>query len=171
MDDKKLAFIFGSNRESAGIYDGDIRILGNINDDDVHVTCLLDFANSNYPDVPIFKKLNSRHLPESVAYFYVKLFNHAVFFNTTKYNSDGLISKHGKQGLFLLPNKLSDLQKQSISSFLDEISDYSVTIFYNVKIEDGIFGGLEIASITRENPQIIFEKYLDKTNQSKSKSL
>lgn len=168
MDDKKIAFIFGNTKEEKGIYEGEIDRIGNIKDGTFHSTCLIEYGKEKYPEVSIFQKLTNRHMPEAISYFFINSFNHAIFLNTTKYLDDGRIGKHGKQGLLLLPNQLTEKQKEGIEKFLDEVHDYSVSILYDLNIDAGVIDGSEIVSISKEDPHSVFNSYLEKT---KSKSL
>lgn len=168
MDDKKIAFIFGSDKEESGIYEGEIEEIGDIKDGYFHSTCLLEFAKEKYPEIGVFKRLTNKHNPEAISFFYAKLFNHIIFLNTTKYNEDGSIGKHGKTGLFLIPDTITEKQKEGLSVFLDKISEYKITIIYDISIENGLFDGKEVISISREEPKEVFNKFF---GDRKSKSL
>lgn len=170
MDDKKIAFIFGSDKEEVGIYDGGIEKVGNIKDGAIHATCLVEYGREKYPEASIFQKLNNRYMPEAISYFFINPYNHAVFLNTTKYYDDGKISKHGKTGLLLLPNQLTAKQEEAIGKFLDEVQDYSVSITYNLSIIAGFVEGSEILSLSKTDTKGAFQAYLEKTKE-KNKSL
>lgn len=168
MDDYKIAFIFGSDKQDANIFDGGIKKIGDMKDGYFHSTTLLNFAKEYYSDVGMFKKLTNKHAPEAISYFYTHLFNHAVFLNATKYNEDGSLGKHGKQGIILLPKNLTEKQKNTLMEFFKEIEDFNIRILYNLSIDFGILDGSEISSLSREKPVVVFEKYLEKTNKNKS---
>ena len=68
----------------------------------------------------------------------------------------------------MLPNQLTEKQKEGIEKFLDEVCDYSVSILYNLNIDTGMIDGSEIVSISKEDPHSVFKSYLEKT---KTKSL
>ena len=168
MDDKKIAFIFGSSNEDSKIYEGNIDKIGDMFDGYFHSTYLLNYANEKYPEVSVFKKLSNRHTPEAISFFYTKFLNHIVFLNTTKYLENGRISKHGKTGVFLLPDNITEKQKEALDIFLDEISDYHITIAYDIRIENGIVLDNEVSSLSSESPRELFDKFFD---IRKSKSL
>ena len=162
MDEYKLAFIYGDTDQKRKIVEGQIERVGDIHDEDVlHIRCLLDYARERYSDVEIFQRLNLRHKPETVAYFFTLLFHHAVFLNTTKD-----ITNYGKTGMLMLPDKLTDIQRESLCSLMREIDDFSIGIFYDLRIEEGILEGKEIYSADCESPLKVFEHYLDKTQKS-----
>ncbi len=168
MDDKKIAFIFGSSKENSEVYEGNIEEIGDIRDGYFHSTYLLNFSKEKYPETTVFRKLSNRHSPEAISFFYTKLFNHIVFLNTTKYLEDGRMSKHGKTGVFLLPESITEKQKDGLYSFLDEISDYHITIAYDIRIENGIVLDNEVSSVSSEEPRELFDKFF---NIKKTKSL
>ena len=169
MNDDKVVFIFGSNKEEAGIHDGDIMKIGNVKEEDYfHSSLLLNFAHQYYPNISVFNKLSSSHRPEAISFFFTHFFNHAVFLNTTRYNENGSLRKYGKQGVLLLPQQLTDNQKDTLTQFLEEISDFNIVILYNLTLEQGFFDAEEIATASKERPDVLFEKYLEKTEKSKS---
>lgn len=164
MDDKKIAFIFGSTKEEVGIYEGEIEKIGSIKDQDVHSTCLADFGKEKYPERG-FKIFNSKYAPTTISYYFIiEPLYHAVFLNTTKYLDNGSVSYHGKTGILILPNKITDKQKESLEKFLDEIYDYSIHIEYDLKNIDGFIEGSDLKPEMKENPISIFNHYLEKTN-------
>ena len=165
MIDEKIAFIYGKEKPESGIVEGKIEPIGKIKDGSFHATYLLDFAKDNYPEVPIFKRLSRRHTPESIAFFYCYYFNHIVFLNTTSFNDKGEIT-HGKTGRFLLPNNISSKQKEALYNFLEMLDDYSIIILYDLKIDEGIFGGKELHSVYLDTPTTLFNKYFEKNNNT-----
>ena len=168
MDDYKIAFIFGSNKDNVGIFDGDIRKIGDMKDGYFHSTILLNFAKKYYPEKEIFKILSNRHMPEAISYFYIHFFNHVVFLNATKCNIDGRLGKCGKLGILLLPNELTENQENTLIAFLNEIEDYNVRILYNLSLDGGVLDGSEVSFFAREKPIVTYEKYLEKTKKIRS---
>lgn len=87
------------------------------------------------------------------------------FFNTTKD-----IKKYGKTGMFLMPNTISDIQKQALYQFAQTIKDFSINIFYDLNIIDGFLEGDECYSIENESPEVVLEMHFKKIqNQTKNK--
>ena len=64
------------------------------------------------------------------------------------------------------PETLTDIQRESLCSLMREIDDFSIGIFYDLRIEEGILEGKEIYSADCESPLKVFEHYLDKTQKS-----
>ena len=167
MDDKKIAFIYGKEKYEKGILEGQVEKLGDIRDEIRHAVLLIDFAHEKYPEVSVFQKLNSRHIPEVISFFYGKCFNHIVFLNTTSFKRDGIIS-HGKKGTLILPDNISSTQLESLKHFLEEIDDYSINILYDLEIVDGLLDGKELTSVSHDSPTDLLDKYLKRREKPKT---
>lgn len=163
--DSKIVFICGYEKLDKNITEGKIIGVGNINDDYFHATTLLNFAKDNYPDVSIFNNLNNRHRPETIAYFYTSIFNHIVFLNISSNRKNEI----QKAGVFLIPDNITDKQKESLYKFTDEINDYTIGIHYNLKFEDGMVKDEAISSTYDETPRELFDKLFDIQNKKLKK--
>lgn len=162
MEKYKLAFIHGSADEKRRIQEGTIERVGDALDEDVyHSQCLLEYAKENYPDIEVFKRLNWRHKPETIGYFFT-LFGNIVFLNTTKN-----MHKYGKTGIFLFPSDITDKQKQSLEDFSKRIEDFSVSIFYDLHLQDGMLDGKELYAVENESPLKVLELYEKMKNENK----
>ena len=115
MEESKIVIIFGKDKLEEGIHEGEIRKIGELVNEYFHSTLLINFAKKNYSEIPIFQKLSNRHIPEVIAYFYTLYFNHIIFLNTTSVNNN-IVSKN-KQGIFIMPNEISETQKEALYSF------------------------------------------------------
>lgn len=124
---------------------------------------MLDYTKEYYPQVPIFKQLNPRHQPEVIAYFLVKM-GHIVFFNTTKYDEDNL-RKYGRTGFFMLPNHLTEKQKECLENFTEQISNYNIFITYNIEMLDGILDSSTYNSVENVTPKELITKYFQLQNK------
>ena len=158
--DSKIVFIYGDEKLDKNITEGKIEKVGTIDDDYFHATTLLNFAKEKYPEVNIFNSLNNRHRPETIAYFYTSLFNHIVFLNISSNKKNEL----QKAGVFLIPNNITEKQKESLYKFNEEIKDYTIGIHYNLKFEDGYVKDEAISSTYDETPRELFEKLFEKNN-------
>lgn len=161
MDNYKMAFIYGQDEPERNIEDGMLHFYGEFDDEILHSKYLLDYAKEYYPDVSIFEKLTIKHQPEVIAYFLIKM-GHIVFLNTTKLNEKG--KKHGKIGIFLMPDTITEKQKETLISFANQIEDYDVMIAYDIKMIDGMLDSQSYTSVERIKPIESFEKYFEKTN-------
>ena len=148
MDYFKIAII-GSN--------GNIDALGS-DIEELHSICLLDYANKNY-DNKIFKQLNFRHRPEVISYFLVSLYNNVVFLNTTKD-----IKKYGYMGVLMLPEYMSDAQKDSLNRFLERIEKFNVCLVTNLYLDEGFLQANELYPISDETPRELVDRYFNSRN-------
>ena len=148
MDYFKIAII-GSN--------GNIDVLGS-DIEELHSICLLDYANNNY-DNKIFKQLNLRHRPEVISYFLVSLYSDIVFLNTTKD-----VKKYGYMGILMLPDALSDTQRNALNNFLDKIENFSICLATNLYLEDGLLQASESYSVSDESPRSLVDRYFESRN-------
>lgn len=164
MDIYKLALIYGKNDELRQIHDGQIKKIGNVLEEELlHATCLLDHAKEIYPNVTIFKQLNNRHRPETIGYFFTLLGN-ILFLNTTKN-----VEKHGKRGILMMPNDWTEAQTESLKQLCHMIGDFSITIFYDLKITDGMLDGKELYPMGEEKPWDLVERYINRGERNKIK--
>lgn len=166
MSDYKISFIHGNNFLEKGLLDGSIEFCGETTIDSLHVVNLLNYANQKFPEVSIFNQLSIRHQPEVVSYFLTKL-GIVVFLNMTKYDSEHL-NKYGKMGMFLLPDELTDKQRESLISFAESISEFEVSINYDLSIEMGILDSKSIQGFNHETPKELFDIYFQRINKKDS---
>ena len=159
MDNYKIAFINGNNFEDRNIIDGKIDYYGEIDSDTLHVMSLLEYAKNNFSDIPVFNQLNIRHQPEVVAYFLTKI-GVAVFFNMTRYDASHL-KKYGKLGMLMLPDELTDKQKEALYQFAENISDFSISVHYDLNIDTGILSSKTIQGMNNETPKEIIDVYMN----------
>lgn len=159
MDNNKFAVIYGNEDSKRDIRDGQIEKYGDIEFSDLnHIDYLMEYISQKFKDVEMFKALSNRHSPE-VAAFLISRLGHAVFLNATK-NA----KKYGKSGIFIMPDEISDKQKEALYSFYEEIKDFSITIIYNLKIVDGFLDGVNLASVNREDSKKTLDSFFEKVN-------
>ena len=159
MDNNKFAVIYGNEDSKRDIRDGQIEKYGDIEFSDLnHIDYLMEYISQKFKDVEMFKALYNRHSPE-VAAFLISRLGHAVFLNATK-NA----KKYGKSGIFIMPDEISDKQKEALYSFYEEIKDFSITIIYNLKIVDGFLDGVNLASVNREDSKKTLDSFFEKVN-------
>lgn len=166
MDNYKIAFIHGDNFKDKGLIDGKFEVCGENSKDSLHVMNLLDYANLNFPEVSIFQKLSIRHQPEVISYFMTKL-GIIVFLNMTKYDDEHL-RKYGRSGMFMLPDELTDKQKESLIEFAKSIENFDIMINYDLSIDTGILDSKTIQGFNHETPQELIDIYLKRVNSKDS---
>lgn len=138
IDNSKISLIYGSNISNGNISEGDLECFGIIGDESLHSLCLRDKGIERYPNVKIFENLSYRHSPETVAFFFVEQ-NDIVFLNTTKN-----MEKHGKTGILLIPDEISDKQKDSLYKMSEYLKEYRINLTTEMKFSDGIIDGKEL---------------------------
>ncbi len=160
MEDFKIAFIYAKNDEKRKTYEGQIEKFGKIEEESPHSSCLLQYAEERCPHIEIFKRLNYRHRPETIGYFFTAIFNDIIFLNTTKD-----IGEYGKTGVFLMPSEITEVQKESAYHFAQEINDFSVFMLYDLSIQEGILEGKEMLD---SDPTQILDTYFSKKEETLS---
>lgn len=164
MDNYKLAFIHGHSDKERNIQEGKIEKYGVLDEGSLHILSLLDYAKETYPDVPIFKQLNDRYAPEAVGYIYTKL-GDIVFLNMT---TD--VQKYGKTGLIMLPDNITEKQKEGLYTLAEMIDGYSICISYDLELVDGILEGKELYTVENQKPTKVLDSYFQKISpKSKTK--
>lgn len=157
MNDKfKLAIIYGMNNEKKEIYDGKIEFYGDITTDASHIKTILAPSIEKYPEMKIFSQLNYLYSPEIPAYFHTKLGN-IVLFDFTKYH-DG-VARYGHNCLLLMPNLITDKQKETLLNLARDLENYYMIISYDLKLVDGIIESQDLVSKNLEKPVQLLERY------------
>lgn len=149
MNDYKLAII--------NDIDNMIEKCGSINNDDLHINCLLNYIKEKYSDNKLLNQLNGRHTPETVGYYLTLFDNNILFFNTT---SD--VFKYGRTGFFMLPKEISNSQKEKLYEFASELTDYSVDIAYDFTVDDGFLNASELKSSDTGDVINLLDTYFEK---------
>lgn len=165
MKDCKLAIIHGHDDLKNNLLVGNLEYVG-FDLDELHSECLLNYASEHYSDVEFFKRLNYRHKPEVIGFFFLKNFGDIIFFNTTKN-----IEKYGYTGFFLLPDDISDEQMITLFEFAREIKNYSVGLFSSLRLEEGLLMSEDIYSVENETPEELLDRYFknERINSKRTK--
>ncbi len=161
MDNYKITFIHGNQFENKHLLDGEIENCGICDEDSLHIVNLVNYAQKTFPEFSLFQKLTIRHQPEVISYFLTRL-GIIVFLNMTRYDEKNLRT-YGKMGTFLLPDELTEKQVESLKKFAESISDFDVSINYNLSIDSGILDSKMIQSHNHETPLELVEIYLNRT--------
>ena len=162
MRDAKIGIIFGNDDKNNDIYEGKFIYYGNIYDEEVfHSQCLLDFANVYFSDKTIFQKLNFRHAPTTIGYFYTS-FGHVLLLNTSS-------DKHGRSLNIMMPDNISDEVRDKLYKLIFELDDFSLTIFYDLVLSDGIIKGSEMTTYSSDDRIKLLDSYFDMKSNNKTK--
>lgn len=138
--------------------DGTVDLLGNRYDkDEMHIFCLLDYADKTYPDASMFQKLSIHHQPE-IAAFFLTLLGNVVILNTTS-----MEEKYGKSGMAFMPSELTEQEINTLYEFAGTIPDYKIDMLYDMNVDSGVLDGQTLYSVESN-----FKELLDKYTASKS---
>jgi hypothetical protein len=166
MDNYKFAIINGEDNSEKDIQAGKVERYGNIEFGDLnHIDYLMEYIDNKFSDVPMFKSLNNRHTPE-IAAFLISRLGYIVFLNATK-NA----KRYGKTGIFIMPDEITDKQKEALYSFYEEIKDFSVTIIYNLKIVDGFLDGVNLAPVNKEDSKKLLDSFFSKLTEDQKENI
>lgn len=163
MDNYKLAFIYGDEAPEENIYEGNIERIGDTNGEKLHVNLLYEFLEEKY-QIKDFKEIYYTVDPALIVYYYyIKNYNHIVFLNLIQ-NTNSFIKSYGYNGDLFIPVEITEKQKESLYSFLDEIEKYDITIFYDFKYKNAYFDCSYLEAKDGETPRELFDKYLEMKN-------
>lgn len=133
MNNFKIAVIPGE-----GIHDGEIITRGVMEEGTLHSKYLLDYAKEAYPDHSIFGRLTIAHQPEAISFFLEELGN-IVFLHTTHNDKQSSCS-----GTLFLPKVVTEKQKDTLYTFIEGMHLKSLSIAYDLYLEDGMVEGKEM---------------------------
>ena len=140
MDEYKIAIFHGDNPIdfNHGFQDGEIEIFGKREEKAYHILEFIERIKEKYNDVPLLCGVKPTYPGHAPACFFT-LLGDPVFYNNTPNDK-----KYGKMGQLYLPNSISTEQKESVLEFAKTISNYQISIFYDIQIIEG-----EICSKTK----------------------
>ena len=167
MDDYKGFILFGNDEENYS--DGQVVMFGDIKSDDLHIANLLEVANTYFPNDPILSRLTIHHSPEVVAYF-ISTMGNIVFLNLTKYNGNN-VSRHGKSGLLMLPDEVTEKQIETLKELGKDLEAYDLIIKTNLKLNEGLLESKTLACMTKLNPERLAQMVRDNSSVSGNKPI
>ena len=146
MDNYKFSIIFGDEeRDGKTVYYGD--------QDELHIKSMIEFISEYYPEDLLLKTVNIRHQAIIAAYLLTQR-NNIVFLNSTEYTKESL-ERYGKNGILLLPQKITQKQLFSLKEMVDGIRDYDILIKCNLFIEDGFLNSKTLNNMDKITPEIV----------------
>lgn len=159
IDKYKISLIYGQDDVNHNMKDGKIDCFGNMKDmDEMHIINYIDVIKKHFSDVKLLGKITWHHSPEVPAFFFSKLFNICSFMNTTKD-----IKRHGKTGVFVMPDELTERQIQSLLLLTKNIEDFKIQICYNLELNEGIIESKIISNngIDKKTPYELMSHYIE----------
>lgn len=155
--DIKIAFIYGDKLLDGINYDGIIETV-RIDDEATHIEYLTDFFKTHLIEDEYLQQ-NIHNWTANQVGLYLKELGHIVFMNVTSYK--GEINKTiKKEGIFMMPDKLTERQLNGLKNFRNEIKDYhSIQIWKNFYVDE--YGCLACSNMTNENYELSCVDLLD----------
>lgn len=103
--------------------------------DHPHIILMLDYIKNHYPNDEYLKQCNNYTAINTIA-MYLASIGEIVFLNTTTYREEAL-SKYGKSGIMLMPNKLHEEQIYDLFKLKDKLEELrELQIWHSIK-KDG----------------------------------
>ena len=138
----------------------DIIYLGYSFNYDYHAQCLIDYATERYQVISGFESLDYMNEP-NLPIYYLLLLKNIVFTNVSVDDK--------KRGMLYLPKDISSKQLEKLSRFLDEVSDFDVTIIYDLLLNDGMVIGKELPISKELDLKHQSERFISQRQYSKKK--
>ncbi len=151
ISDYLIEFIYGVDDIKRNIKDGTIEMYGSRASGNSHTNYLLEWIKNKYPDIKFLKGLNSKHDPGTISALITKL-GHIVFLDIS--------NEYMHAGILLLPNKISEKQKDAIYKFANMISNYTLYIEYDFTLNDGVIDSKTIDN-ELDTPKEMIDKYFN----------
>lgn len=158
MNNFKIAII-----PSEKMNDGNLITRGVIEEGTFHSKYLLDYAKETYPAYPIFEQLTISHQPETISFFLEELGN-IVFLNMAHNDK-----KDTHSGTLFLPKVVTEKQKDTLYTFIENMHLKSLSIAYDLYLEDGIADGKEKYIDNYQSGIDLLDQYFNEKENEKHK--
>lgn len=146
MDEYMVAIINGGVEDN-----GNIIYLGHNFNFNYHAECLIDYAKHKYSQILGFENIDYMIEP-NLPLYYLSLLNNIIFTNVSVDDE--------KRGMLYLPREISDEQLNTLLSFMNLISDFKITIVYNLSLIDGMVFGKDLEVLQSENMEEQIMKFV-----------
>lgn len=136
IENLKIALIYGDRNVDGVNRDGEIERIYKDEQDIPHFYYMRYFLQTHFLDEKVIQDVISKSDVNSI-FFELQKIGHIAFAENTS------VSEH-KTGLFYMPEKITDKQRQSLEKFRQQLEneDYTVTVFSELyREEDGILMG------------------------------
>ena len=143
----KVAIIHGEKPVDNLNKDGVIDYLNcTLEDEYFHIVMMLKYLETHYKDNP---KLQSYDVYNSIneISLYLSRLGNIIFLNTTNYRKE-MLQKHGRHGIIMMPENITDNQKESLRELKQHLEKYNeIQIWYDIKDDNQaqmLFGSPDI---------------------------
>ena len=129
----KIAIIHGNNSVDGINKNGQIDYINcTLEDEYFHIVLILNYLENNYKDNKILQNYDIYTSINKIAITLCNL-GEVVFLNTTTYRKE-MLEKHGKNGIFILPNDITEEQKNGILELKEKISKFNeIQLWYDIQ--------------------------------------
>lgn len=137
----KIAIIHGD--ELGGKID---YITCNLENEKIHIAMMLDYLKTHYLEDEFLQKSNLYTSINSITLYLCRKGN-IIFLNTTSYSKE-MLNKHGRSGIIMMPEKITENQKESLYEFKEKISKMNeIQIWYDITSDNNakvMFGDVDV---------------------------
>ncbi len=137
----KIAIIHGDELDGKIDY-----ICCNLENEKIHIAMMLDYLKTHYLEDEFLQKSNLYTSINSIALYLCRKGN-IIFLNTTSYSKE-MLNKHGRSGIIMMPEKITENQKESLYEFKEKISKMNeIQIWYNITSDNNakvMFGDVDV---------------------------
>ena len=152
----KIAVIHGNNPVDGINKNGKIDYIKcTLEDEYFHIVLILDYLKNNYKNN---ETLQSYDIYTSINKIAITLchLGEVIFLNTTSYRKE-MLEKHGRSGIFILPDNITEEQKNGILELKEKISKFNeIQLWFDIQEDLS-------AKMLIGNPDIIDEFFKTKT--------
>lgn len=138
----KIAIIHGEEK-----LDGQIDyITCNLENEKIHIAMMLDYLKTHYLEDNFLQSSNIYTSINSIALYLCRKGN-AIFLNTTSYNKE-MLMKHGRNGILIMPQNITENQKESLQELKEKISKINeLQVWYDIQEDNNakvVFGNVDV---------------------------
>lgn len=128
----KIAIIHGDSLVDGINKNGQIDYINcTLDDEYFHIVLMLKYLENNYKDNNILQEYDIYTSVNKIALTLSRM-GEIVFLNTTSYRKD-ILAKHGRNGIIILPNDVTDEQRKSLNELKEKINKFKeIQIWYNI---------------------------------------
>ena len=131
----KIAIIHGDSLVDGINKNGQIDYINcTLDNEYFHIVLMLEYLENNYKDNEVLQEYDIYTSVNKIALTLSRM-GEIVFLNTTSYRKD-ILEKHGRNGIVILPNNVTDEQRKSLEELKEKINKFKeIQIWYDITIE------------------------------------
>lgn len=118
----------------------------NLETEKIHIAMMLDYLKTHYLEDEFLQNCNIYTSINSIA-LYLSRKGNIIFLNTTSYSKE-MLKKHGRNGILIMPNSITENQKESIQELKEKLSKLNeLQIWYDIDDNNNakvMFGDIDV---------------------------